>query len=88
MTAEGDIPASSEVASRKSKLQSRDEYLSVDHLSLPNKSQTYAVEADTAELRHSLARLARKSRCFSRSLRALWLAIKLFVFAWNSYFAE
>src|SRR5262249_35218805 len=48
-----------------------------------DKSQTYSVEADNAELRHYLARLARKSRCFSRSIRALWRSIKLFVFAWN-----
>ena len=51
--------------------------------SLPDKSQTYAVEADNAELCHYLARLARKSRCFSRSIQALWRALKLFVFAWN-----
>ena len=48
-----------------------------------DKSETYAVEADNAELRHYLARLGRKSRCFSRSLVALWRAVKLFVFAWN-----
>lgn len=48
-----------------------------------DKSQTYSVEANNAELRHYLARLARKSRCFSRCLHALWRAIKLFVFAWN-----
>ena len=53
------------------------------HLSLPNKSQTYSVEADNAELRHYLARLARRSRCFSRSLTALAGAIRLFVYAWN-----
>ena len=28
------------------------------------KSETYSVEGDNAELRHYLARLARKSRCF------------------------
>ena len=28
------------------------------------KADTYSVEADNAELRHYLARLARKSRCF------------------------
>lgn len=50
------------------------------HQSLPNKSQPYSVEA---ELRHYLARLARKSRCFSRCIHALWRAVKLFVFAWN-----
>ena len=53
------------------------------HQSLPNKSQTYSVEADNAELRHYLARLARRSRCFSRSEEALTDAITLFIFAWN-----
>jgi IS1 family transposase len=48
-----------------------------------DKSQTYSVEADHAELRHYLARLARKSRSFSRSIHALWRSVKLFVFAWN-----
>jgi len=55
---------------------------------MPDKSQTYSVEADNAELRHYLARLARKSRCFSRCLfsRCLWAlqrAVALFVHAWN-----
>ena len=53
------------------------------HAVASGKSQTYAVEADNAELRHYLARLARKSRCFSRSLDALRRAVKLFVYAWN-----
>jgi IS1 family transposase len=53
------------------------------HTALPNKSQTYSVEADNAELRHYLARLVRRSRCFSRSLHALWRSVKLFVFACN-----
>lgn len=53
------------------------------HTACAGKSETYAVEADNAELRHYLARLARSSRCFSRSLMALWRAVKLFVFAWN-----
>jgi len=51
------------------------------HRALLDKSQTYSVEADIAELRHYLARLARKSRCFSRCIHALWRAVKLFVFA-------
>lgn len=50
---------------------------------MPDKSETYRVEGDNAELRHYLARLARKSRCFSRCVRALRNAIKLFVYAWN-----
>jgi len=53
------------------------------HIALPDKSQTYRVEGDNAELRHYLARLVRRSRCFSRCLKALWRAVKLFVFAWN-----
>ncbi|MBN8594841.1 MAG: IS1 family transposase [Anaerolineae bacterium] len=50
---------------------------------MPDKSQTFRVEGDNAELRHYLARLARRSRCFSRCIQALRRAIKLFVFAWN-----
>lgn len=53
------------------------------HRALPDKSQPYSVEADNAELRHYLARLARRSRCFSRCIQALWRSVKLFVFAWN-----
>ena len=45
--------------------------------------KTYSVEGDNAELRHYLARLGRKSRCFSRCIRALWRAVKLFVYSWN-----
>ena len=53
------------------------------HQGLPNKTQTYSVEANNAELRQYLARLARTSRCFSRSREALRTALKLFIFAWN-----
>ena len=50
---------------------------------MPNKSQTFRVEGMNAELRHYLARLARRSRCFSRCQQAFGFAIQLFVFAWN-----
>jgi insertion element IS1 protein InsB len=50
---------------------------------MPDKSETYRVEGMNAELRHYLARLARRSRCFSRCIHALRTAIKLFVYAWN-----
>ena len=53
------------------------------HRAMEDKSQTYSVEADNAELRHYLARLARRSRCFSRSAHALRSAVRLFVFCWN-----
>jgi len=50
----------------------------------PGKAETYSVEADNAELRHYLARLARKSRCFSRCPLALEGALRLFVYCFNS----
>jgi hypothetical protein len=53
------------------------------HLARRDKSQTYRVEGDNAEVRHYLARLVRRPRCFSRSLQALRRAIQLFVYAWN-----
>lgn len=53
------------------------------HAVAPGKSQTYSVEGGNAELRHYLARLARRSRCFSRCLWALARAVALFVYAWN-----
>ena len=58
-------------------------YYPGQHEALPNKSQTSSVEGDNAELRHSLACLVRRSRCFTRSLQALRDAVKLFVYAWN-----
>ena len=39
------------------------------------KSETYSVEGDNAELRHYLARLARKSRCFSRCPYVLYVSL-------------
>lgn len=53
------------------------------HLS-DGKSDTYSVEANNAEFRHYLARLARSSRCFSRCPHALACALRLFVYCFNS----
>lgn len=47
------------------------------------KADTYSVEAGNAELRHYLARLARRSRCFSRCVEALECAIQLFIYCFN-----
>jgi IS1 family transposase len=47
------------------------------------KDETYSVEGDNAELRHYLARLARRSRCFSRCPEALKAALKLFMYGFN-----
>ena len=53
------------------------------HTPMPNKSETYRVEGVNAELRHYLARLHRRSRCFSRCAEALRRNVRLFVYAWN-----
>ena len=47
------------------------------------KADTYSVEGDNAERRHYLARLARRSRCFSRCPYALECAVRLFVYCFN-----
>ena len=47
------------------------------------KTETYSVEGGNAELRHYLARLGRRSRCFSRCPEALKAALKLFMYAFN-----
>lgn len=54
------------------------------HFPMSDKSETYSVEGDNAELRHYLARLGRRSRCFSRSLQALHYAVRLFVYCFNA----
>lgn len=54
------------------------------HTFSDGKTDTYSVEGVNAELRHYLARLVRRSRCFSRCPLALSCAIKLFVYCFNS----
>ncbi len=53
------------------------------HHPMPDKSQTYSVEGSNADFRHYLARLRRRSRCFSRKKEALHNAVKLFIYAYN-----
>jgi insertion element IS1 protein InsB len=53
------------------------------HLVSDGKDDTYTVESVNADLRHYLARLARRTRCFSRSLEALRTAITLFAYYFN-----
>ena len=47
------------------------------------KEETYTIESLNANLRTYLKRLARRSRCFSRSLEALRRAVRLFVYYYN-----
>ena len=53
------------------------------HLLSVGKADTHTVESLNANLRTYLARLARSSRCFSRSLEALRRAVRLFVYHYN-----
>jgi IS1 family transposase len=53
------------------------------HLVAQGKSQTFAVEACNAELRHYLARLTRQTRCYSKRIEWLKRIVKLFVHYWN-----
>jgi insertion element IS1 protein InsB len=55
-----------------------------EHTSMYDKSQTYSVEGTNADLRHYLARLGRRSRCFSRCINALTRAVDLFVRFYNA----
>lgn len=48
------------------------------HQAMCDKSETYSVEGTNADLGHYLARLARRSRCFSRCIEALRRAVELF----------
>jgi IS1 family transposase len=54
------------------------------HQAMYDKSQTYSVEGANADLRHYLARLGRRSRCFSRCINALTRAVDLFVRFYNA----
>jgi insertion element IS1 protein InsB len=53
------------------------------HQARYDKAETYSVEGDNAELRHYLARLVRKTRCFSKCINALRRAVELFAWCWN-----
>ncbi len=54
------------------------------HQAMYDKSETYSVEGTNADLRHYLARLARRSRCFSRCIRALTRAVDLCARCYNA----
>lgn len=47
------------------------------------KEETHTIESVNANLRTYLGRLARHSRCFSRSLESLRRAVQLFVYHYN-----
>ncbi len=50
-----------------------------------NKSDTHIVEGVNADLRHYVPILARRSRCFARTLETLQAVIEVFVDAYNRF---
>lgn len=53
------------------------------HIISKGKEQTHTIESLNANLRHYLKRLARKTRCFSKSLEALVRSVRLFAWYYN-----
>ena len=52
---------------------------------ISDKSETYTVEGVNADLRHYIPILARRSRCFARSLETLYAVVEVFVEAYNRF---
>ena len=50
-----------------------------------NKKDTFTVEGVNADLRHYIPILARRSRCFARSLTTLKAVIEVFAEAYNKF---
>ena len=50
-----------------------------------NKRDTHIIESVNADLRHYISGLARKSRCFYRSLETLQAVLEVFIDAYNKY---
>lgn len=52
---------------------------------LRDKSDTFTVEGVNADLRHYIPILARRSRCFPRSLETLKAVLSVFAYAYNRF---
>jgi IS1 family transposase len=59
-----------------------------EHHAHLNKSETYTVEGTNADLRHYIPGLARRNRCFYRSLDTLRAVLAVFVRAFNKFALE
>jgi len=53
-----------------------------------DKSNTFTVEGVNADLRHYIPTLARRSRCFGRSLETMRAVLEVFVDAYNAFGVE
>ena len=55
------------------------------HQNIYNKNDTYIVEGSNADLRHYIPGLARRSRCFYRTLETVRAVLSIFVDAYNKF---
>jgi IS1 family transposase len=65
-------------------------YLGVDFIgrherNIRDKSDTYHIEGSNADVRHYIAGLRRKSRCFFRKEETLRAVLGIFVYAYNKF---
>jgi len=65
-------------------------YLGIDFIgchvrNMTDKSDTHNIESSNADLRHYIAGLRRRSRCFFRSMETLRAVLYVFVHAYNRF---
>jgi len=65
-------------------------YLGVDflgrhHRNVKDKSDTHNIEGSNADIRHYIAGLQRKSRCFFRKAETLEAVLEIFFYAYNKF---
>jgi hypothetical protein len=65
-------------------------YLGVDFIgrhkrNIHDKKDTHNIEGSTADIRHYIAGLQRKSRCFFRKEETLKAVLSIFVYAFNKF---
>jgi len=54
---------------------------------IQSKAETYTVEGYNSLFRHFLARLRRKSKCYSKCQKMLEYSVKLLMAKWNNKFS-
>ena len=52
---------------------------------ISDKSDTFTVEGVNADLRHYIPILARRSRCFAKTIQTLYKVVEVFVDAYNKF---
>ena len=50
-----------------------------------NKAETYTIESYNGQIRHSLARFRRRTKCYSKSVEMMTVSLMLFMAKRNNY---